>query len=112
MGNLTFRCRFPSRLSHAVEKAAHAEKALPDVLEVKDKNGVIKDSVRETIADLVGIENVPAKSCFRIFKKCANSTGTEVIGTWSRRSIPRIMHETVEAAEILIIERVLDSMGM
>lgn len=82
-----------------------------NILEVKDKHGVIKDSVRETIADLVGIENVPAKSSFRIFKKCATLAGKEVVGSWDRRSVPRIMHEAAQATEILIVERILESIG-
>lgn len=82
-----------------------------DILEIKDECGVIKDSVREAIADLVGVENISAKSSFPVFKKCATLAGKVVIGSWDRRSVPRIMHEVTQAAEMMIVERVLDSAG-
>lgn len=104
--------RFDGRLYRAVEKAVEAEKVPSNVLEVKDKHGVIQDWARETIADLTGVNDVPAKSSFQIFKKCVNRAGLEVKGSWSRRSVPRVMHEVVQAAEVLIVERFLDSIGL
>ena len=82
------------------------------VLRVKDEHRVIKDSVRETIADLVGVEGVSANSSFRVFKKCATLAGMEVVGSWHRCSIPRIMLETTEAVEIMIVKRILESIGL
>ena len=105
-------CRFEGRVSRAVGKAVEAEKASANVLEIKDERGVIKGWVRETMADLTGVEDVSAKSSFRIFKKCATQAGMEVRGSWDRRSVPRIMHEVTQAAEVLIVERFLESMGL
>ena len=107
-------CRVDGRISHAVEKAvdaAEAERASSNVLRIKDEHGVIKDEIREVIADLVGTEDVSAKSSFQIFKKCATLAGKEVVGSWDRRSVSRVMHETREAAEVMIVERLLESIG-
>jgi hypothetical protein len=70
-----FGNRVKGRISCAVRKATKAKKIASDILEIKDEHGVIRDSVRETIADLVGVEDVPAKSSFRVFKKCATLAG-------------------------------------
>jgi len=104
-------CRFGGRISRAAEKAVEAEKASSNVLEVKDEHGVIKDWARDTVAELTGVENVPASSSFRVFKKCATMTGKEVKGSWSKRSVSRIMREVEQAAELLIVERFLECAG-
>ena len=104
--------RFDGRVSRAVGKAVEAEKVSANILEIKDEHGVIKDWAREAMADLTGIEDVPANSSFRIFKKCATQAGMEVRGSWDRRSVPRVMHEVTQAAEVLIVERFLESMGL
>ena len=61
---MTHIFRFDGWLSHAAEKAVEAEKVLSQVLKVKDENGVIKDWARETMAELTGAEDIPAKSSF------------------------------------------------
>ena len=105
--------RFDGCLSHAVGKAAEAasEEASSNVLEIKDEHGVIKDTFREAIADLTGVCNVPVKTSFRVFEKCAHWAGKEVKGSWDRRTVPRVMHEVTQAAEIMIVEHFLDSIG-
>jgi hypothetical protein len=108
---LTFQHRFDGRLCRAKAKATGAAKVSSDILEIKDEHGVIKDPVREAIADLVGVENISTKSSFPVFKKCATLAGKVVIGSWDRRSVPRIMHEVTQAAEMMIVERILDSVG-
>jgi len=105
-------CRFDGRLSRAAGKAAEAEKASSNVLEIKDEHGVIEDWAREAMADLTGVKNVPANSSFQIFKKCATWVGKEVKGSWDRRSVARVMHEVTQAAEMLIVERFLESIGL
>jgi len=105
-------CRFGGWISHAAEKAVEAKKASPNVLEVKDKQGVIKDWARETMAELTGVENIPASSSFRVFKKCATMTGKEVKGSWSRRSVSRVMCEVEQAAELLVVECFLQCTGL
>lgn len=67
--------RFDGRMSRAVETATETGKASSKVL--------------------VGIEGVPANKSFQVFKKCATLAGVEVVGSWDRRSVPRIMHETL-----------------
>lgn len=106
--------RFDGRLSRAVGKAVEAasEEASSDVLEIKDECGVIKDRFREAIADLTGVCNVPAKISFQVFEKCAHWVGKEVKGSWDRRTVPRVMHEVTQAAEIMIVEKFLDSIGL
>ena len=106
-----FGNRVKGRISCAVGKAIEAKKTASDILEIKDERGVIRDSVRETIADLIGVEDVPAKSSFRVFEKCATLAGKHVVGSWDRRTVPRIMHETEKAAETLIVEQLSDSIG-
>jgi len=63
------------------------------------------------IADLTGVEDVPANSSFQIFKKCATWAG-EVKGSWDWWSVRRVMHEVAQAAEVLIVERFLESIGL
>ena len=104
--------RFDGRLSRAVDNAVETEKATSNVLEIKDEHGVIQDKFREAIADLTGVCNVPAKSSFQVFKKCATWVGKDVQGSWDRRTVPRVMHEVSQAAEILIVERFLESTGL
>jgi len=105
-------CRFGGRISRVAEKAVEAEKASSNVLEIKDKRGVIKDWARETMAELTGVENIPASSSFRVFKKCATMTGKEVKGSWTRRSVSRVMREVEQAAELLVVERFLECTGL
>jgi hypothetical protein len=104
-------CRFDGRLSRAVENATEAEKVSSNVLEIKDEHGVIEDRFREAIADLTGVCGVSAKSSFDVFKKCATWAGKEVKGSWDRRTVPRVMHEVAQAAEVLVTERFLESIG-
>jgi len=104
-------CRFDGRLSRAVENAVETEKATSNVLEIKDEHGVIQDRFREAIADLTGVCNIPAKSSFQVFKKCATWAGKEVQGSWDRRTVLRVMHKVSQAAEILIVECFLESTG-
>ena len=52
-------CRFDSRVSYAIGNAVEAEKASSNVLEIKDKGGVIKNEFREAIAELRGHSNNP-----------------------------------------------------
>lgn len=114
MGRETYSCvfRFDGRLSHAVEKAVKTEDASSNVLEVKNKHGVINDWARETMVQLTGVENIPANSSFRIFETCATRAGKEVRGSWDRRSVPRVMLEVMEAAEMSIVERFLECIGL
>ena len=93
------------------KKAVEAEKVSSNVLEIKDKHGVINDWARETIAELVGLEDVPAKSSFQVFRTCAARAGKEVKGSWDRRTVPRVMLEATQAAEMLIVERFLECIG-
>ena len=110
--NLTRVFRFDGRLSHAAEKAVEAEEVSSQVLKVKGEHGVINDWARETMAELTGAEDVPAKSSFRIFKTCATRAGVKVEGSWDRRSVSRVMLEVTQAAEMLIIERFLECIGL
>ena len=87
------------------------EKASSNVLEIKNKGGVIKNEFREAIAELTGVCNVPAKSSFQVFEKCVTSAGMEVRGSWDRRTVPRVMHEISQSAEVLVVEQLLGSIG-
>jgi len=113
-GTLTFADRFDGRLSRAVGKAVGkaVETTSSNVVEIKDKHGVIKDNFREAMADLTGVHDIPANSSFKIFKQCAAWVGKDIKGSWDRRSVPRVMHEVSQAAEILIVERFLESVGL
>ena len=104
-------CRFDGRLSRAVENAVEATEVSSNVLEVKDGHGVINDWARETIAELTAIDDIPANSSFRVFETCVTKAGKEVRGSWDRRTVPRVMHEVTLAAEMLIVERFLESIG-
>ena len=106
--------RFDGRLSRAVGEAAEAagEEMVSGVLIIKDEHGVIKDKYREAIADLTGVCNVLAKSSFQVFKKCAHWAGMEVKGSWDWRTVPWVMHEVTQAAEIMIVEHFLGSIGL
>jgi len=98
-------------MSRAVEKAVKAVEVSSNVLEIKDSHGVINDWARETIAELTGVDDIPANSSFRVFERCATKAGMEVRGSWDRRTVPRVMHEVAQAAEMLIVERFLGSIG-
>ena len=104
-------CRFDSRLSCAIDNAAVAKKVSSNVLEIKDDCGVIKNEFWETIAELTGVCNVPAKSLFQVFKKCVASAGMKVRGSWDRQTVP-VMHETAQSAEVLVVEQFLGSIGL
>ena len=106
--------RFDGRLSRTVGKAVGkvVEKTSSNIVEIKDKHGVIKDNFREAMADLTGVYDVPANSSFKIFKQCAAWVGKDIKGSWDWRSVPRVMHEVSQAAEILIVERFLESIGL
>ena len=99
--------RFDGRLSRAVGKAVGkvVEKTSSNIVE-------IKDNFWEAMADLTGVYDVPANSSFKIFKQCAAWVGKDIKGSWDRRSVPRVMHEVSQAAEILIVERFLESIGL
>jgi len=107
-----FGHRFNSRLSRAVSKAVEAKNNSSNILKIKDERGVIKDKFREAMADLTSIYDVPANSSFKIFKQCAAWVGKDVKGSWDRRSVPRVMYEVSQAAEILIVKRFLESIGL
>jgi len=109
--HLTPFCRFDGRLSRAADKAVEAEKRSSNILEVKDEHGIIKDWAWEGVAQLVAVDDVPASRSFQVFKTCATMAGKEVVGSWDRRSVPRIMHEVSQAAEVLIVERFLGCIG-
>jgi hypothetical protein len=53
---------------------------------------------QEAIADLIGVEDVPAKSPLRVSKKCLALTGKEFKWCWDRCSVPQIMHHARDAA--------------
>ena len=82
-----------------------------NILEIKDDRGVIKNEFQETIAKLTGVCSVPAKSSFQVFKKCITSAGLKVRGSWDRRTVLRVMHETAQSAEVLVVEQFLGSIG-
>ena len=63
------------------------------------------------MAELTAVEDVPANSLFRVFKTCVTQAGMKVEGSWDRRSVPRVMLEVTQAAEILIVERFLECIG-
>ena len=63
------------------------------------------------IAELTAIDDIPANSSFRVFETCATKAGKEVRGSWDRRTVLRVMHEVALAAEMLSVERFLESIG-
>ncbi|KAJ3777367.1 hypothetical protein FB446DRAFT_607864, partial [Lentinula raphanica] len=70
---------------------------------LKEK-GVIPDHIRNTICDLVALDNVPARSCANAFERIARSLGFDIEGAVSERSVNRIVKEGGVAAKLHAVQ--------
>jgi len=56
--------------------------------------------------------NIPVSLLFQVFKTCAMMARKKAVGSWDWRSISQIMHEVLQAAEVLIVEHFLGCIGL
>ncbi|KAJ3968775.1 hypothetical protein EV361DRAFT_783921, partial [Lentinula raphanica] len=98
--------RVPKRLETAmarVQKVFGLEEKSEKTVHLKEK-GVIPDHIRDTICDLVALDNVPARSCANAFERIARSLGFDIEGAVSERSVNRIVKEGGVAAKLHAVQ--------
>ncbi|KAJ7433147.1 hypothetical protein B0H11DRAFT_1759292 [Mycena galericulata] len=106
--------RFPSRVNTAVSKAtAKAQEELSNLFSFNLKeNGVIPDSTRDMINDLVALDGVRPNKVIGVLKRIAGKLGIGVTGDASDRSVRRIVKEGGVASGMQFIEAVGTSKGV
>ncbi|KAJ3842432.1 hypothetical protein F5878DRAFT_529862 [Lentinula raphanica] len=106
--------RVPTRLETAMKKVRGVlgvEERLEKTLRLKEK-GVIPDHIRDTICDLVALDNVPAQSCVDAFKRITVGLGFDIEGNVSERSVNRIVKEGGVAAKLHVVESFQQAEGI
>ncbi|KAJ7474992.1 hypothetical protein FB451DRAFT_1034862 [Mycena latifolia] len=106
--------RFPSRLDTAANKATKtAKEELANLFSftLKEK-GVIPDSTRDMINDLVALDGVRPNKVVRVLKRIAEKLGVTVTGDAFDRSVRRIVKEGGIASQMQFVEAVGPSKGV
>ncbi|KAH7887113.1 hypothetical protein F5I97DRAFT_2073639 [Phlebopus sp. FC_14] len=103
--------RAPGKTKRAVKKAV--SKAVSKRKEFTLKmDGVITDTTRDLVCDLVAKHNVPVSSVNGTIEAVASAAGLEVKGEVSERSIGRIMLEADVAATVQLADEITRSKGV
>ncbi|KAJ7131749.1 hypothetical protein C8R43DRAFT_895756 [Mycena crocata] len=106
--------RIPARIGTAVSRTkSHAADDLSHApyLNLKE-NGVIPDSTRDFINDLVANDGVRPHRVVGVLKRMAGALGIRVQGDVSTRSVRRVVHEGGVASKLQFIEAVGTSKGV
>jgi regulator of replication initiation timing len=112
---LTEKCRrIPDRLDTVFNKAT--AKAKDEITELfsftmKEK-GVVPDSTRDMINDLVALDGVRPNKVIGVLKRIADKLGIEVTGKASDRTVRRIVKEGGVAPKMQFVEAVGTSKGL
>ncbi|KAK7041304.1 hypothetical protein R3P38DRAFT_2475346, partial [Favolaschia claudopus] len=100
--------RIPSRIDTAVEKAA--TKAREEITRlfsfILKEDGVIPDSARDMINNLVALDGVRPNKVVSVLRRIAEKLGIAVVGNASDRSIRRIVKEGGVASTLQFVEAV------
>ncbi|KAJ7478520.1 hypothetical protein FB451DRAFT_1131708 [Mycena latifolia] len=99
---LTMRVR---RAPTKQEKAVAKVKKDANVFRLQNK-GLISDTSRELVTDLVALHNVPVSKILSVIKTVAQSIGVTVEGNISERSVGRIVLESGLIAQAQVIHKV------
>ncbi|KAH7890903.1 hypothetical protein F5I97DRAFT_1839811 [Phlebopus sp. FC_14] len=75
-------------------------------------DGVITDTTRDLVRDLVAKHNIPVSSVNGTIEAVASAAGLEVKGEVSERSVGRIMLEADVAATVQLADEITRSKGM
>ncbi|KAH7890481.1 hypothetical protein F5I97DRAFT_1973003 [Phlebopus sp. FC_14] len=103
--------RAPGKTKRAVKKAV--SKAVSKRKEFTLKmDGVITDTTRDLVHDLVAKHNVPVSSVNGTIEAVASAAGLEVKGEVSERSVGRIMLEADVAATVQLADEITRSKGI
>ncbi|KAJ7476817.1 hypothetical protein B0H11DRAFT_1726989 [Mycena galericulata] len=106
--------RLPGRIDTAVNKAT--EKAKDELSQLfsftlKEK-GVLSDSARDMINDLVALDGVRPNKVIGVLKRIAGKLGVGVHGDASDRTVRRIVKEGGVASQMQFVEAVGNSKGV
>jgi chromosome segregation ATPase len=112
---LSEKCRrIPDRLETAFNKATvQAKDELTRLFSfsLKEK-GVVPDSTRDMINDLVALDGVRPAKVIGVLKRIAGKLGIEISGSVSERSVRRITKEGGVIAKMQFVEAVGTSKGL
>ncbi|KAJ7443776.1 hypothetical protein B0H11DRAFT_1931443 [Mycena galericulata] len=105
--------RIPGRINTAVNKAT--EKARDELSQLFSVNlkekGVVPDSTRDMINDLVALDGVRPNKVIGVLKRIAGKLGIRVNGDASDRTVRRIVKEGGVASQMQFVEAVGTSKG-
>ncbi|KAL1710780.1 hypothetical protein EV121DRAFT_285207 [Schizophyllum commune] len=109
--------RVPQRLEVASGRAVRAHEAqLRDEVGLTkltlQRGGVIPDATRSLLADLVALDNIPAKNVVGALKRIASALEFPVEGDASTRSVNRVMKEGGAAAHLEVLEAMRSANGI
>ncbi|KAJ7482106.1 hypothetical protein B0H11DRAFT_1724107 [Mycena galericulata] len=106
--------RFPSRVNTAVSKAtAKAQEEISQLFSFTLKEqGVVPDSTRDMINDLVALDGVRPNKVIGVLKRIAGKLGIGVHGDASDRIVRRIVKEGGVASQMQFVEAVGTSKGV
>ncbi|THU91296.1 hypothetical protein K435DRAFT_801385 [Dendrothele bispora CBS 962.96] len=106
--------RIPTRIKNALEKTMRLfgeKEKKGKTVHLKEK-GVVPNSIRNMLAELVALDNVPARRCVDAFKRIAGALGFEVEGDISTRTTNRVVKEAGIAAKIHVVESFKEAQGI
>ncbi|KAK7007245.1 hypothetical protein R3P38DRAFT_2554211, partial [Favolaschia claudopus] len=104
--------RIPSRIDTAVEKAATREEITRLFSFTLKEDGVIPDSARDMINNLVALDGVRPNKVVSVLRRIAEKLGITVVGNASDRSIRRIVKEGGVASTLQFFEAVGTAKGV
>lgn len=109
--NLTKRlARVPANTQRAIKKAVDKVVSERGVFNLK-QGGVITDTTRDLVSNLVANWNVPVSSVEATINAVASAAGLEVNGKVSPRSIGRVMLEGDVAATVQLVDKMVKAKG-
>jgi len=104
--------REPRKIETAVQQAlSSASVTSQTIYKVKTPDGIIQNWARNVILHLVCASDVPAAKTWTAFSCVMEGVGIPVEGSWSARSAGRVILEGALAAEEMIVEDLMNTLG-